>query len=240
MPHFEDQPLRQRKLARTRLALLGAMTSQLETHSYEAVRVKDLCTAADISEASFFNYFERKEDLLVYFIQMWSLSVGWHAQRSLATDGALKAIEEVFSRTAADIAARPRVMAEVIAFQARMEATPTMRDPTLAERLGAFPDLEGIESLPARGLDAILPELLAAAIARGELPVDANVDTLFLNLAAVFFGTPVILGRRDPGAIGPAWKAQLHMILQAAGAAPPVPRGPTIRPAVRHSVRRKR
>ena len=141
MDRFEDLPLRQRKLARTRLALLGALTAQLETQTYEAVRIKDLCAAADISEASFFNYFERKEDLLVYFVQIWSLSVGWHAQRVLAERGALAAIEDVFCRTAADIAAHPRVMAEVIAFQARMEGAPAVRDPALAERLCAYPDM---------------------------------------------------------------------------------------------------
>jgi AcrR family transcriptional regulator len=229
MPRFEDQPLRQRKLARTRLALLDALTAQLETQTYEAVRVKDLCAAADISEASFFNYFERKEDLLVYFIQIWCLSVGWHAQRALAERGALVAVREVFSRTAADISAHPRVMSEVIAFQARMEVAPTLRDPTLAERLGAFPDLAGIEALPARGLEVVLPGLLAAAKSRGELPADADLEFLFLNLATLFFGTPVVLRSRDPGAIGAVWQAQLDQLFRAAGAALPQSGGPAAR-----------
>ncbi len=218
MTRFDKLPLRQRKYARTRLSLLGALTAQLETRTYEAVRVKDLCAAAEISEASFFNYFERKEDLLVYFIQIWSLSVGWHAQHVLAERGALAAIADVFARTAADVAAHPRVMAEVIAFQARLEAPPPLRDPTLAERLAAYPDLPGIDALPARGLDAILPELLAAAKAHGELPRDADTEFVFLNLSSIFFGTPVILRQGPPGALGPAWKAQLDMILRAAGA----------------------
>lgn len=217
MNRFEDQPLRQRKLAKTRLALLDALTTQLETHTYEAVRIKDLCAAAEISEPSFFNYFERKEELLVYFIQMWSLSVGWHAQRVLAEKGALAAIKDVFARTAADISAHPRVMAEVIAFQARMEKAPKLRDPSLAERLGAYPDLEGIEKIPASGLEAILPGLLAAALERGEISQDADTDFLFLNLASIFFGTPVILRHSEPGMIGPMWEAQLDMILQTAG-----------------------
>lgn len=219
MARLEDQPLRQRKLARTRLALLGALTAQLDMHTYEAVRIKDLCAMAEISEASFFNYFERKEDLLVYFIQMWSLSVGWYAQRVLAERGALAAIEEVFMRTAADISVHPRVMSEVIAFQARMERVPELRDPTLAERLAAYPDFDGIETLPARGLSAILPGLLAAAKLRGELPGDADTGLLDLNLSSIFFGTPVILRRSDPGSIGRVWQAQLNMIFRAAGAA---------------------
>ncbi len=221
MLHFDDLPLRQRKYARTRLALLGALTAQLETHTYEAVRIRDLCATAEISEASFFNHFERKEDLLVYFIQVWSLSVGWHAQRILAERGALAAIGDVFARTAADIKAHPRVMSEVIAFQARMEVPPALRDLTLAERLAAYPDLPGIEGLPARGLDAILPDLLDAAKTCGELPRDANTEFLFLNLSSIFFGTPVILRQSAPETLGPAWQAQLDMIFRAAGAALP-------------------
>lgn len=227
MERFEDLPLRQRKLAKTRLALLAALTAQLDTHTYEAVRIKDLCAAAEISEPGFFNYFERKEDLLVYFVQMWSLSVGWHAQRVLEVQGALAAVRDVFARTAADIAAHPRVMAEVIAFQARMEGAPTLRDPTLAERLGAYPGMKGIDQLPARGLDGIVPDLLAAAKARGELPREADTDFLWLNLASVFFGTPIVLRRSAPETIAPMWAAQLDMLLQAAGAKSLPPDRPT-------------
>ncbi len=215
MPIFDELPLRQRKLARTRLALLEALTARLEVQTYEAVHIKDLCAAAEISEASFFNHFERKEDLVVYFIQIWSLAVGWYARKALAERGALAAISEVFARTAADVSVHPRVMSEVIAFQARMETAPTLRDPTLAERLLAFPALAGIESVPACGLQGILPPLLAAAKSRGELPADADLDFLYLNLGVIFFGTPIVLRLNNPGAVGDVWQAQLNLLLRS-------------------------
>jgi AcrR family transcriptional regulator len=218
MQTIENQPLRQRKYALTKLALLEALTARLEAQTYEAIRIKDLCAAADISEASFFNYFQRKEDLLYYFIQVWSLSVGWHAQKVLAERGALAAIEDVFARTAADISQHPRVMAEIIVFQARKESIIEISDLTLAERLLAFPALDGIESVPARGLDAILPELIAAAKARGELPEDADVDFLCMNLATLFFGAPVVLRATNPAAVGELWQAQLAQLFRAVGA----------------------
>ncbi len=218
MLNIEDQPLRQRKYARTKLALLEAFTARLGTQTYEAVRIKDLCAAADISEASFFNYFQRKEDLLDYFIQVWSLSVGWHARKVLAEHGALAAIEDVFVRTAADISQHPRVMAEIVVFQARRETPHAPSDLTLAERLLAYPALEGIESVPARGLDAIFPELIGAAKTLGQLPADADGDFLFVNLATMFFGAPLVLRATNPAAVGELWRAQLAQLFRAVGA----------------------
>jgi AcrR family transcriptional regulator len=220
MQKFEDQPLRQRKYARTKLALLEAFTAGLDAQTYEAIRIKDLSAAAEISEASFFNYFQRKEDLLTYFIQVWSLDVGWHARKVLPERGALAAIEEVFLRTAADVSQHPRVMAEIIVYQARKEHPVTVSDLTLAERLLAFPALEGIESVPASGLEAIFPELIGAAKASGELPEDADADFLFVNLATLFFGAPVVLRVTNPAAIGALWQAQLAQLFRAVGARP--------------------
>lgn len=221
MTSIEAIPLRQRKLARTRLALLDALKDQLGKHAYEAVRVRDLCAAAEISEASFFNYFQKKEDLLFYFIQVWSLEVGWHARQIVVEHGALAAIEDVFARAAAAAAEHPRVMAEVLAFLARLERPPELSEMTAAERLLAFPELPGIEDVPDRGLDTLLPELLTTAAQRGELPRRADRRFLYLTLAALFFGTPTAMRRVGPEQLGSVWRAQLALLWKAAGASVP-------------------
>ena len=77
---FDALPLRQRKFARTKLALLDATLESLRSRSLDEVRVADLCAAADISPASFFNYFPQKADVLVYHVQLWSLEIAWHAE----------------------------------------------------------------------------------------------------------------------------------------------------------------
>ncbi|MCA9613736.1 MAG: TetR/AcrR family transcriptional regulator [Sandaracinus sp.] len=214
MTKLEREPgLRERKQARTKLALLDAFVEALGERSLEAIAVRDLCATVPVSEATFFNYFRGKADLVTYFVQLWSLDHAWHARRTLEREGALAAIGEIFARTAETVREHPRVLAEVIAAQARLEGPPEVHEIGLAERRERFAELDGIEELPARGLDSLLPWLLDEAIARGELRPDAPRDLLFLTLAAVFFGTPVALLRGSPAAVGDAWRAQLALLL---------------------------
>lgn len=213
---------RHKKQARTRLALLAALVDKLAAgERYDAVRIRDLCTVADISEGSFFNYFPTKESLLVYFVQIWSLEVGWFAREMLAKGKPLAAIEEIFSRTAAMVAKNPHIMAEIIAFQARCDGAVEPAEVSIAERLLAHPDLPGVDELPARGLDAILPELLAEAKRSGQIPAGVDESFVFVTLLSIFFGAPVVLRQSGPEMLGAVWQAQLAFIWRSIGAKRP-------------------
>jgi AcrR family transcriptional regulator len=211
LTRFEALPLRQRKFARTKLALLEAAIEEIRDRPLEEVRVKDLCAKVAISEASFFNYFPRKSDLLVYYIQLWSIEMAWHVRHLAEARGGLAAIEEIFRMTAARTVENPAPMGEIVAAQARMTAPPQFADIGLAERLLAFPDLEGVDELEGQGLDTLLPPLIERAVRAGELPKKTNRDAVLIALAAVFLGLPVVL-RRAPQALGEAYHAQLQLL----------------------------
>lgn len=219
MPTLASLPLRPRKQAVTRLALLEAALDQLErAGGLEAVAVRDLCAAAGISEASFFNYFPQKSDLLVHFVQLWSLDLAWQVHALAPSTTAREAIETIFVATAHDAKRRPRVMAEVLAHQARMTEAPRQGELTLADRLAAFPDRPGIEELPSLGLDGLLPPLIERAIARGELPATLDRQAAFVGLAALFLGVPTILLRIDPALVEPVYRQQLAIYWAGLGA----------------------
>lgn len=209
---FEALPQRAKKFARTKVGLLNALVSRLDQRPIEEIAVRELCDAVQISEASFFNYFPKKHDILVYFVELWSIEAGAHADRALADQGPLAAIEAVFAITAQAVREHPAVMAEVIAHQARMAAPPQLAEVSLAERLFALPELEGIDELEPRGLDAILPRLLDEAVRRGELPKGIDKNMAFLALGAIFFGVPLLLRRTAPEYVGQAFKAQLSLL----------------------------
>lgn len=205
-------PLRERKFAQTKLGLLRAAVSELREHPLEEISVRDLCAAVGVSEASFFNYFPRKADLLAYFVRIWALEMTWHARRVVEERGALAAIEDVFARTAREIARHPALMAEIVAFQARLEAPPGPAELSAAERLLAFPDLEGIEDVPAGHLGTLLPWLIDRAIEGGELPAEVDRTLVLATLATVFFGLPVVMRHVDPGRVEPLYRAELEVV----------------------------
>ena len=212
-PRFEDLPLRERKRARTRLALLDALMSRLGPRSLEQIPVRELCAEVEISEVTFFKHFPAKSDLLTYFIQLWSIEMAWHADQALQSgSGGLQAIGEIFARTAQDAAQHIDAMLEVIAHQARMPRDLVLPGVGTAERLLRFPHFSGVESLPSEGLDAILPRFLQLAIDNGELPPASDIGALTLALSCVFFGVPLCVGRHDPAAIAPLYRQQLALV----------------------------
>lgn len=208
--------LRERKLARSRLALLDAFVARMDARPTEAISVKELCAAAEVSEPTFFNLFEGKAELITFFIQLWSLEMAANARDVLTKHGAFAAIQAIFDETAVAVAAHPRVMGEVLAAQARREGPPPRREVSLAERRLRFPGRPELDDTPAEGLDSLLPWLIGEAVKRGELPPSVDQSFLFLNLASVFFGTPIALRAIDPGQVGRAWRAQLGMLWRAA------------------------
>ncbi len=192
----KDHSLREKKFAATRLALLEALKQRLTDNNLEEIKVQDLCRDAMISEGTFYNYFPKKSDLLYYFIQLWTIDVLYKAQHS-GLNSVYEKIALIFTDTARMSAEHPRIMAEIIAFQARRTSRPDIPPIASAERQMAFPDREGIEQIPDMGLDSILPLYIQEAIKNRELPSDTDVDLLTVGLASIFFGLPLIFGEND-------------------------------------------
>ncbi len=218
-----EVPLRERKLAQTRLALLDAMLDALASRPLAEIRVKDLCERVEISEATFFNHFAGKAELLLYFVLHWSVEVGCEARVFDEAFSGLEAIERVFALTAERVAKQPRVMGEIVAQQASVGVGATVPTLTVADRLLRWPAVEGVADVPAQGLDSIVPHCLRRAIARGELPPHADVNLLFLAVSSIFLGTPAALGPALRPDIGALWLAQLSLLWAGARAQPPPP-----------------
>jgi AcrR family transcriptional regulator len=206
-------PLRARKRAATRIALVEALTERLAERTLEEIQVSELAEAAGISQATFFNYFPAKADVLTHFIQLWSLRVSAVARRVRAeSDGALAALEALFVDTAEAIAPAPKVMLETLAHQARMPRDLQTEPIEYAERALLLPDEEDVESLADGGLSDILPRLLREAVDNGELPKGADADALTVAVSSIFFGVPLVLGQRAPEAIAHFYRQQLALL----------------------------
>jgi AcrR family transcriptional regulator len=211
--------LRQRKFARTRLALARVLADALGKESFEEIPVKRLCRAAEVSEATFFNYFPRKQDLMTYLAHLWVLELGWHVERARREAQGLSVVDKLFAEVARTCERRPGVLAELLAWIARGGALNTGLEVSDLEKQLAFPDLQGIESTPIKGIDAWLRPHLETAIGRGDLPENTLLPLLLNALLAVLFGVPLTLLAADPARIAPAYRQQLALLLAGARAA---------------------
>jgi AcrR family transcriptional regulator len=204
--------LRTRKFARTRLTLARALAESLAGQSLEHVPVKRLCREAEVSEATFFNYFPRKQDLMAYLARLWLLEFGWHARGDGSGVEGLAAIDRLFAQTARSCEGTPGVFRELLVWIARGGNLAQSVDFTEVEKRLAFPSLEGIEQTPVKGVDSWLVMHLEAAIGRGDLPPNALIPSLLASLLSILLGVPLLLLSTDPGKVGGVYRQQLAVL----------------------------
>jgi AcrR family transcriptional regulator len=204
--------LRERKFARTRLSLADAATRHLEAASFENLSVKALCERVQISEATFFNYFPRKEDLIIYLDRLWTLELNWYGRQAAAQQKGLAVIEALFRYTSIQIQKKPGLMGEIIAHEARARERSHGMEITTAERMIAFSDLAGIEALPDDSLESLLRNSLQAAIDSGELPANTAIAAAMVALVSIFYGVPLAMQHANPAAIGAMYRQQLALL----------------------------
>ena len=204
--------LRERKFARTRLALAEIVTNHLENAPLEALSVKALCERAQISEATFFNYFQRKEAIIVYLDKLWSLELNWYGQQVAGQQQGLSVIEALFRYAAIQIQKKPGLMGEIIAYEARERVRTPIPDITPAERFMAFRDLAGIENIGEDTLETIFRKALQQAIDQGELPPNTLIAAAMIGLVSIFYGVPLAIQHSSPGTIGTMYRQQLALL----------------------------
>lgn len=204
--------LRQRKFARTRLALARVLAEALTDTAFDDIPVKRLCRDAEVSEATFFNYFPRKQDLMAYLAHLWLLELGWRMREAAADSSGIGAIEQLFAEVARTCERRPRVLAEVLVWIARGGQLDARFEIGDLEKQFAFPDLAGIDAIPVAGIDSLLAPQLEAAIKAGELPDNTLVPLLLGTLLSVLFGVPLTTLTSDPSRIASLYRQQLVLV----------------------------
>lgn len=212
MPEASKPTLRERKFARTRLALAGAATQHLNSASLDSLSVKSLCERVQISEATFFNYFPRKDDLVAYLDKLWSLELNWFGHQAARQQRGLAVIEALFRYTAIQIQKKPGLMGEIIAYEARDREHAPRPEITRAERALAFPDLEGIGDIDNDSLETLLKQALLQAMSAGELPENTLVPAAMVGLVSVFYGVPLAIQHTNPASIGAMYRQQLEIL----------------------------
>jgi len=211
---LNNLPQREKKYAKTKIALLNALLDELESKELSIIKIKELANLAEVSEPTFFNYFDSKLHMLVYFIQLWSVEMNAIAIKSEARHGSyIEIIKDIFAQTAKEISQHPQIMLEIISFHAK-GAKLKPHALTSAEKWLFFPDIDDVENIEGMGLESILPPLITKAIEAKELSVKTNQEQLFLTLSSLFFGSALLLLKDSPQAYPFVLKNQLNQLFK--------------------------
>ena len=206
-------PLREKKFARVRLAILSVVLQLTKERSLAEISVREICELAHVAQATFFNYFPSKEDVLVYYMRLWSIPVTLQCRAVAAQRTVLDAIITVFDYTAREMEQYPRLMFEIIAYIAHATEPPHLFSLTHAERLLAFPDLPGAEDVEPQSIDELFTAQLKQAVRAGELPTSLEIEAVALLLKTIFYGVPLATRREGVRAIRRAYHEALDVLL---------------------------
>ncbi|MBI3396414.1 MAG: TetR/AcrR family transcriptional regulator [Spirochaetia bacterium] len=204
------QGLREKKYAATRVGLLRAALVRLQATAFDSITVKDLCEDAGVAQATFFNHFPEKSDLLVYYMQIWGLSVSLALEKRKG-DGAFQKILSVFEHTLSEMDDHPRLMFEIVAYIARAARPPEVVPLTVAERRLAFPNDPSALTATVLTLRDAFAGILREAKANKELRANANVDDLVTGIVSIFYGVPIATRGAHVDSIGTSYQKQLEI-----------------------------
>ena len=106
--------LREKKYATLKLQILNTFDEKLKTKALADISVKEIAKELNISEMTFFNYFGSKKEVLIYFIELWSLEMQMYIEGLKP----IAAIYRIFEETAKTIESNPNLFMEIVASMA--------------------------------------------------------------------------------------------------------------------------
>ena len=184
----KEYSLREKKHARTKLAIVNAFVQRLRASRYDGISIRELCRSVEISEGTFFNYFPEKIDLINYYITLLLLKIIWKARREAPPGRSLALIDEVFVTLAGDLHSA-NLGYQLISIMVNQQERPEPVDITPIEKQLAFPRCAGIEEIPTMPIGVFFKGCLKDARAHGELPADVAIDDIVISLLAIMGGT---------------------------------------------------
>ena len=170
--------------AQTRLNILQAMLELLADTNFKDMKVKDIVRKVEITEMTFFNYFQSKDDLLNYFMGIWSLDQTALQLQSPLTGEA--AIRRIFDSTAEQTVEHPRAMVNLISHLASAYQEPAQTDIEPAERYLLYPELTDLHTATIKSGNEMIIEHLV------EMSPAADHTKILMHLASAFYGDALV------------------------------------------------
>ena len=170
--------------AQTRLNALNAVYQLTSKTNFRDLKVKLIAAEIGITEMTFFNYFQKKEDILKYMMGIWALDL-MALQHSQPLSGEA-AIRRVFSHTAEQVKKHPRLFTNFVASLLSSEIDPLANDIEAADRFLLYPDAPELYEIKIPSGNEILMQYLAEIDHTRD-----HMDTL-LHLASCFYGDVIV------------------------------------------------
>ncbi|WP_261807817.1 TetR/AcrR family transcriptional regulator [Paenibacillus sp. N3.4] len=209
--NYSDIPLRELKKAKTKVALYEACLSLMGDKIFREVMLDDICRKAEVSRVTFFNFFQRKEDLLVYFMRVWLteriIEIAAEQKRGFS------AVRHLLNKVAQQSEEKKGLMPSLISSLVEMNMHPCMPELSEAEVRLLFP---GDEEIGAQTPDMfeLFQRCMSEAVMDGELREEFTVETAVKVLFTVFYGAFLTAQLYASSDIADFYETHLQLLLK--------------------------
>ena len=139
----KEYSLREKKYAKTKIALAKAFIERLKTTKFSDISIKEVCEGVEVSEGTFFNYFPQKIDVAYYYQQIVGLKISYELKKNAEKMNSRQLIEFLFDRIAEEME-QPYLFYELISlFTGEKKRPGVIATITPAEKYYAHPDCPG-------------------------------------------------------------------------------------------------
>ncbi|QAT16598.1 hypothetical protein BU251_02055 [Candidatus Velamenicoccus archaeovorus] len=185
----KEYSLRERKHAKTKIAIMNAFIKRLEKTRFDDISVRQICEDVDVSEGTFFNYFPEKIDIINYYMHLEFLQVIWKARKDVPEGAYVALIDAVLENLGKELLRYDNIIYQLIALMIIQQQRPKNLSISNLERQTFLPDCEGIEDIKLMLPDDFFSECLKEAVRHGELSKDIKIDDLQVSLMTILSGT---------------------------------------------------
>lgn len=210
--------LREKKYAKTKLALLNEFIARSRVMKFADISIKEICEAVEVSEATFYNYFPQKKDVVFYHKALLGLRLGWIISNELKGQTPIQIIHEIFNIMSHSVEDRNLFYEFVMIMIAEENRRNALDFPlTAAEKYYAYPELKGIELIDYKNIEDLLRDQLENAKGQGLILPEVNIEEALISLFSIMIGAPLCMEKDAYPQFRAHYQTQLRWFWKAIG-----------------------
>lgn len=204
--------IRKEKAARLKVQILDYTLKLIGKKSFDDLYVDDLCAKVKISKVTFFKYFPRKEDVLLYYFRVWCLTRAVE-MREKKKEG-LGGVQYIFDKLGEDCELRPGLMQSLIGYLSDFKRAPKPFPVKAEEKQLLFPHVPDINSVEILSVDQMVEKFILEAILKKEITRSTSTKDITHLVMTTFYGSIVVGHIAQLNPVKLFFKRNLDMVIR--------------------------
>jgi AcrR family transcriptional regulator len=204
--------LRKEKAARLKIQVLDHTLKLIGKKSFDDLYVDDICDKVKISKVTLFKYFPQKEDILLYYFRIWSLSRSVEFVRK-PKEG-LQSIYYLVDKLSEEFDERPGFMLSLIGYLSDSKRPPKPFPVKPEEKKLLFPEVEDIATIEILSFDQMLEKFVLEAIFRKEITKSSSTRDIASLIASILYGGVISAHLQQINPVKPFFRRNIDLALK--------------------------